>query len=89
MAYSVIPKMRRDATITLKDGTGTPVSLEIEFEEGNFTFTPTKPEQVVYMTATPYPTSGRDPIRRARVVHLLYTSDNSPMEAKRDQLLIL
>jgi len=47
MAYSVIPKMRRDATITLKDATGTPVTLEIEFEEGNFTFTPTKSEQVV------------------------------------------
>lgn len=47
MAYSVIPKMRRDAKITLKDGTGSPVTLEIEFEEGNFTFTPTKSEQVV------------------------------------------
>jgi hypothetical protein len=47
MAYSVVPKMRRDSKITLKDGTGTPVTLEISFEEGNFQFTPTKPEQVV------------------------------------------
>ena len=45
MAYSVIPKMRRDASITIKDAGGN--SLEISFEEGNFTFTPTKPEQVV------------------------------------------
>lgn len=47
MAYSVVPKMRRDSKINLKDGTGTPVELEIAFEEGNFQFTPTKPEQVI------------------------------------------
>lgn len=35
MAYSSVVKTRRDAKITLKDGTGpTAVSLEIEYEEG-------------------------------------------------------
>ena len=36
MAYSVVPKTRRDGKITLTDGTGgAPVSLEVAFEEGN------------------------------------------------------
>ena len=47
MAYSTVPKMRRDGKITLKDGTGTPVTLEVAYEEGNFTFTPTKAAQVI------------------------------------------
>jgi len=47
MAYSVIPKMRRDGKITLKDGTGSPVTLEISFETGDMTFTPTKPAQTI------------------------------------------
>ena len=47
MAYSTVPKMRRDGKITLKDGTGTPVTLDIAYEEGTFTFTPTKPAQVI------------------------------------------
>ena len=46
MAYSVIPKMRRDAKIVLKDNGGTN-TLEISFEEGNFTFTPTNSELVI------------------------------------------
>jgi hypothetical protein len=47
MAYSTVPKMRRDGKITLKDGTGVPVTLEVAYEEGNFTFTPTKAAQVI------------------------------------------
>ncbi len=39
--------MRSDGQINLKDGTGTPVELTVSFEEGNFQFTPTKPEQVI------------------------------------------
>jgi len=36
MAYSVVPKTRRDGKITLRDATTpTPVSLEVQFEEGN------------------------------------------------------
>ena len=38
MAYSVIPKTKRDGTITLLDGTGTPVTLDVAYEDGNFTF---------------------------------------------------
>lgn len=38
MAYSVVPKVRRDGIIILKDGTGTPVELQVEFEEGNMSF---------------------------------------------------
>ena len=39
MALSSIPKVRRDGSITLNDGTTpTAVTLEINYEEGNFTF---------------------------------------------------
>jgi hypothetical protein len=39
MAYSTIPKTKRDGVITLLDGTsGTAVSLEVAYEDGNFTF---------------------------------------------------
>lgn len=38
MAYSVIPKTKRDGKITLVDGSATPVTLEIAFEDGNFSF---------------------------------------------------
>ena len=39
MALSTIPKVRRDGTITLIDGTTpTAVELDIQYEEGNFTF---------------------------------------------------
>ena len=38
MAYSTIPKVRRDGKITLKDGSGVAVTLEIQYEEGNLTF---------------------------------------------------
>ena len=47
MSYSVVPKMRRDGKIVLKDGTGSPVTLEVAFESGDFNFTPTKAAEVV------------------------------------------
>ena len=48
MAYSTIPKVRRDGIITLKDGTTpTAVELEISYEEGNFTFDVAKDDQTV------------------------------------------
>ena len=37
MAYSTVPKVRRDGVIQLEDGTGVPVTLQIAYEEGNFT----------------------------------------------------
>ena len=37
MAYSTIPKVRKDGIITLQDSGGTN-TLEISYEEGNFTF---------------------------------------------------
>ena len=43
MAYSLIPKTKRDGKIELLDGTGTPVVLEVAFEDGNFTFS--QPQQ--------------------------------------------
>ena len=48
MAYSTAPKVRRDGKITLKDGT-TPVavSLEVAYEEGNFSFDQTKSDRIV------------------------------------------
>jgi hypothetical protein len=47
MAYSTAPKVRRDGTITLKDGTGTPVTLVVAYEEGNFSFDQTKSDRIV------------------------------------------
>ncbi len=38
MAYSVVPKTKRDGLITLLDGTGVPVTLDVAYEDGNFTF---------------------------------------------------
>ena len=35
MAYSVVPKTRRDGLITLIDGTGVPVTLDVAYEEGD------------------------------------------------------
>lgn len=44
MAYSTIPKTKRDGKIELLDGTTpTPVSLEVAYEDGNFTFS--QPQQ--------------------------------------------
>ena len=37
MAYTTIPKVRRDGTIQLRDGTGSPVTLDVSYEEGNLT----------------------------------------------------
>lgn len=48
MAYSTAPKVRRDGKITLKDGTSpTAISLEVAYEEGNFTFDQTKSDRIV------------------------------------------
>ena len=47
MAYSSLPKTRRDGVITLKDGTGVAVELEIAYEEGNLTFDTPKAAQTV------------------------------------------
>jgi len=46
MSFSTVPKMRKDGTLTLMDS-GASTTLEIEYEDGNFTFTPTKAQQVV------------------------------------------
>ena len=43
MAYSTIPKIRRDGTITLKDGTSSAVSLVVSYEEGALSFDLAKP----------------------------------------------
>ena len=49
MSYSVIPKIRRDGKITLKDS-GATNTLEIAYEDGNFTFNglPTKEAQNIF-----------------------------------------
>lgn len=47
MAFSTLPKTRRDGVITLKDATGTPVTLQIAYEEGNLTFDTPKAAQTV------------------------------------------
>ena len=46
MAYSVVPKMRRDGQIVLKDN-GATNSITVQFESGDFNFTPTKAAEVV------------------------------------------
>ena len=48
MAYSTAPKVRRDGKITLKDGTTpTPISLVVDYEEGNFSFEQTKADRTI------------------------------------------
>ena len=46
MAYSVVPKMRRDGTIKLLDNAGSN-TLTISFESGDFNFTPSKDAEVI------------------------------------------
>jgi hypothetical protein len=43
MAYSVVPKTKRDGVITLLDGTAIAVTLDVAFEDGNFSFS--QPQQ--------------------------------------------
>ena len=43
MGYSTIPKVRRDGSITLKDGTSSTVSLLVAYEEGALSFDLAKP----------------------------------------------
>jgi|TARA_B100001250_G_C19595612_1_gene698283 hypothetical protein len=38
MAYSTVPKTKRDGVIQLRDGTGSPVTLDVAYEDGNFSF---------------------------------------------------
>ena len=45
MAYSIIPKVRRDGTITLKDAGA--VTLAVSYEEGNFSVDVPKDDQTV------------------------------------------
>ena len=47
MAYSTAPKVRRDGIIKLADGTGTPVTLVVDYEECNFSFDQTKADRIV------------------------------------------
>ena len=48
MAYSSAPKVRRDGIIKLRDGTSpTPVSLTVDYEEGNFSFDQVKSDRIV------------------------------------------
>ena len=46
MAYSTIPKVRRDGIIQLQDN-GAVNTLEVAYEEGNFTFDVAKEDQTV------------------------------------------
>ena len=47
MAYSTVPKVRRDGQLTLKDGTGSPVQLVVAYEEGNMSFDTPLDDQIV------------------------------------------
>lgn len=47
MAYSTLPKTRRDGVIKLIDGTSVAVELEVAYEEGNLTFDTPKAAQTV------------------------------------------
>jgi hypothetical protein len=47
MPYSSVVKSRRDGKITLKDGTGSPVTLIVEYEEGNLSFEQPLADQTV------------------------------------------
>ena len=51
MAYSVVPKMRRDGQIKLLDNAGSN-TLTISFESGDMNFTPTKAAQVIIRDRT-------------------------------------
>ncbi len=45
MAYSTVPKVRRDGQISLKSAD--PVTLVVEYEEGNFSFEQVKDDRII------------------------------------------
>lgn len=47
MAESTVVKVAKDGTITITDGTGTPLTYTTSYEDGDFTFTDPKPERLV------------------------------------------
>lgn len=47
MPYSTVVKTKRDGIVTIKDGTGSPVTLSVEYEEGNLTFDQPLADQTV------------------------------------------
>ena len=47
MAYSTIVKTKRDGLIQLRDGTGSPVTLDVSYEDGNLTFETPLDDQTV------------------------------------------
>ena len=56
MAYSTVPKVRRDGSIVLKDGSGPAVTLTVEYEEGNFSFSePVAAQTVITNTSSTKP----------------------------------
>ncbi len=47
MAESTIVKVRRDGKVTFKDGTGSPKTYEVAYEEGNVSFSRDKADRIV------------------------------------------
>ncbi len=47
MAYSTLPKTKRDGTLFLHDGSGVKVSLTVEYEEGNVSIDTPKEAQTI------------------------------------------
>ena len=87
MAYSTVPKTKRDGKIELVDGTGSPVILEIAYEDGNFSFSePNEFSELVVMTVGTFPRSGNK-INRLSLDRSLFILDNSQMEVKPVQFV--
>jgi hypothetical protein len=69
MAYSSVPKTKRDGKIELRDGSGTPVVLEIAYEDGNFSFSqPQQFSELVVMDRGNFSTIRRQDEQANRIV---------------------
>lgn len=80
MAYSSVPKMRKDGKLTLQDS-GATNTLEVEYEDGNFTFSVSKRQAVILRdrgTITTARSGDQDPVATGSfTIHLRQFTDAS------------
>lgn len=88
MAYSTVPKTKRDGVIQLRDGTGSPVTLDVSYEDGNFSFSqPVQFSELVIMdrgTITTVRSQDEQPITGSFNFYFRQFTDGSEAGSVRD-----
>ena len=88
MADSTVPKTKRDGSIELRDGTGSPVTLTVSYEDGNFSFSqPVQFSELVIMdrgTITTVRRQDEQPITGSFNFYFRQFTDGSEAGSVRD-----